>query len=52
MIENAEAILKGPVGESAGDVVVKLRRGGSIYMLTSGLRGITQGLRRLETAWT
>ncbi|ADN50078.1 isocitrate/isopropylmalate dehydrogenase family protein [Vulcanisaeta distributa] len=31
MIENAEAILKGPVGESAGDVVVKLRRGLDLY---------------------
>ena len=31
IIESADAILKGPVGESAGDVVVKLRRGLDLY---------------------
>jgi len=31
VIESADAILKGPVGESAGDVVVGLRRGLDLY---------------------
>lgn len=31
IIESADAILKGPVGESAGDVVVKIRRGLDLY---------------------
>ncbi|MGC8571171.1 isocitrate/isopropylmalate dehydrogenase family protein [Caldivirga sp.] len=31
LIESSDAILKGPVGESAGDVVVKLRRGLDLY---------------------
>ncbi len=31
VIEGSDAILKGPVGESAGEVVVKLRRGLDLY---------------------
>ncbi len=31
VIETSDAILKGPVGESAGEVVVKLRRGLDLY---------------------
>ncbi|MGC9179819.1 MAG: isocitrate/isopropylmalate dehydrogenase family protein [Vulcanisaeta sp.] len=31
IIESSDAILKGPVGESAGEVVVKLRRGFDLY---------------------
>ncbi|ADM28368.1 3-isopropylmalate dehydrogenase [Ignisphaera aggregans DSM 17230] len=31
VIVNSDAILKGPVGESAGDVVVKIRRGLDLY---------------------
>jgi len=31
LIKSSHAILKGPVGESAGDVVVKLRRGLDLY---------------------
>lgn len=31
VIEESDAILKGPVGESAGEVVVKLRRGLDLY---------------------
>ncbi|MEM4787394.1 MAG: isocitrate/isopropylmalate family dehydrogenase, partial [Ignisphaera sp.] len=31
IIKSSDAILKGPVGESAGDVVVKIRRGLDLY---------------------
>ena len=31
IIQSSDAILKGPVGESAGDVVVKIRRGLDLY---------------------
>ncbi|MEM4426738.1 MAG: isocitrate/isopropylmalate family dehydrogenase, partial [Acidilobaceae archaeon] len=44
VLEKADVILKGPVGESAGDVVVKIRRGLDLYANIRPARCIVKNL--------
>jgi len=48
VIVNSDAILKGPVGESAGDVVVKIRRGLDLYANIRPAR-VYPGVRALRS---
>ncbi len=48
VIEESDAILKGPVGESAGEVVVKLRRGLDLYANIRPARNYPGGVKAVR----